>query len=604
MPGTSPPRNVIYYNNTFKPNNDPASLTDIIGLPYTDVIIGFLIPDSNFNLTGSGGDLPSSGEFDNNFHAVIQALQNDGKNVLVSVGGQLGWRASEAGVVGAWQHYAGNVDGLVGQIVDTWVRQYGFNGVDIDFEDNSGFTDPSNLGAPAIWPGVQFLVALTNGLAQQLPPAKNIITHAPAPNYFYQNAGYNNAYTQIWQGAGSNITWINCQFYDNPAYDHPAETKVSSYNAIAGITTPQKLMLGAGVAAEALAISSTNPGTGYLPPDQLISQVIQPLRATWGPNFGGVMGWEYAYDDGTWAENIWPAISAALSTLYMAWRGEGDDVTLWWSSAVIGATTWGPQQSIPNAGTSYGPALASVGNTLYMAWRGEGDDVTLWWSAFDSQTQSWAPQQSIPNAGTSYGPALASVGNTLYMAWRGEGDDVTLWWSSAVIGATTWGPQQSIPNAGTSYGPALASVGNTLYMAWRGEGDDVTLWWSAFDSQTQSWAPQQSIPNAGTSYAPALASVGNTLYMAWRGEGDDVTLWWSSAVIGATTWGPQQSIPNAGTSYGPALASVGNTLYMAWRGEGDDVTLWWSAFDSQTQSWAPQQSVPNAGTSYAPALAT
>ena len=57
-----------------------------------------------------------------------------------------------------------------------------------------------------------------------------------------------------------------------------------------------------------------NPaGSGYLPLDQFTSQVIAPLLQTFGPAFGGVMGWEFSYDQcGTWAEGTAQALAAKL----------------------------------------------------------------------------------------------------------------------------------------------------------------------------------------------------------------------------------------------------------------------------------------------------
>jgi hypothetical protein len=71
-------RNVIYYNA----GNAQIPLGGIANLPYTDVIIGFLVPDANFKLSGQGGAWDP--ELANN----IRTLQNAGKNVLVSFGGQ------------------------------------------------------------------------------------------------------------------------------------------------------------------------------------------------------------------------------------------------------------------------------------------------------------------------------------------------------------------------------------------------------------------------------------------------------------------------------------------------------------------------------------
>ena len=137
MPGTSLPRNVIYYNDGSVP------LGNAISLPYTDVILAFLVPadpvDGDYTLRGRGGAFDSSG---NPNATDIQALQDAGQNVLISVGGQVrgalqpgqaGWTSA------AWQYYAQNQDSLVQQVV-TYVRANGLSGVDIDYEDDNGFT--------------------------------------------------------------------------------------------------------------------------------------------------------------------------------------------------------------------------------------------------------------------------------------------------------------------------------------------------------------------------------------------------------------------------------------------------------------------------------
>jgi chitinase len=289
---TTPPRNVIYYNDS----SNPIPLARISGLPYTDVILAFLVPGNNLSLTGHGGAFGSDG---NPNLDDIQALQDAGKNVLISVGG-----AKESFPSSDWQQYAQDVNGLAGQIAG-YVTTNGFSGVDIDYEDDYGFTGgPDGTG---VYDGVTFLIELTNGLAQQLPPGQNIITHAPQPPYFDpNNKRYNSAYTRIWQGAGDNISWFNCQFYNNPSYDAPASSKVSYYEIFAGITGASELLMGVPL----------NPaGSGYLPLDQFTSQVIAPLLQTFGPAFGGVMGWEFSYDQcGTWAEGTAQALAGGTGT--------------------------------------------------------------------------------------------------------------------------------------------------------------------------------------------------------------------------------------------------------------------------------------------------
>ena len=45
---------------------------------------------------------------------------------------------------------------------------------------------------------------------------------------------------------------------------------------------------------------------GFSGVDIDFSQVILPLQDAWGSEFGGVMGWEFARDQGgSWAEGIW-----------------------------------------------------------------------------------------------------------------------------------------------------------------------------------------------------------------------------------------------------------------------------------------------------------
>jgi chitinase len=149
---------------------------------------------------------------------------------------------------------------------------------------------------------------------------QNIITHAPQPPYFDPNSSrYNSAYTQIWQGTGNNISWFNCQFYNNPSYDAPASRKVSCYETFAGIVGASELLMG---------VPLYLAGSGYLPLDQFTSQVIAPLQQRFGSAFGGVMGWEFSYDQcGTWAEGTAQALAGGTGTPtpgqeYAIWPGD------------------------------------------------------------------------------------------------------------------------------------------------------------------------------------------------------------------------------------------------------------------------------------------
>jgi chitinase len=279
MPG----HNVIYYSSS----NSQIPLAGIANLPYTDVILSSVYPDDNGNLQ-MGGDWTS----DASLLSDIQTLQSVGQNVLISFGG--------AGVdSAAYQICAQNVNQLVNGIVGI-VNQWGFNGVDIDYEDNAGFQDA--------YEGITFLDQLTSGLAAALPPGQNIITHAPQTAYWDGSGGGGfqwaptvdglAPYAQIWNDVGNQITWINNQFYNTPYYDQDDPTKVTWYQNVAAITGPQKLLMG-------LLLSCEGGGEGCVNLNDVL-QIVPPLQAVYGPPaFGGVMAWQFSFDNGgSWANGI------------------------------------------------------------------------------------------------------------------------------------------------------------------------------------------------------------------------------------------------------------------------------------------------------------
>jgi chitinase len=290
-------RNLIYYNDNA--NQIPLAGIANLNLPYTDVIIGFLVPGSDgFTLVGGGG--PNGGAFDDQLQNNIRILQNAGRRVLISVGGST-FPSSAYQNFAAWEW---GMDMLAGQIIK-FVNDYNFDGVDIDYEDDAGFGDNQT------YDGVTFLSNLTSLLAQNLPSGRNIITHAPQTPYWDSNSEYAAGgiapYYQIWQNVGNQIDWINNQFYNNSGYDKYATRKVEKYQAIVGlIGGPQKLLLGAPLTADA--------AEGYLPLDQMINDVIAPLTATYGTQFGGVMGWQFSLDiGGVWGNGIGNAFGEVLA---------------------------------------------------------------------------------------------------------------------------------------------------------------------------------------------------------------------------------------------------------------------------------------------------
>lgn len=285
-------RLVIYYNSAHVP------LSSLAATPYTHVILAFLVP---------GATDPTEVAPSGNLATVwpqVEAVQKAGKKVLISLGGATATHA-------AYQALAANVPQLVERIVAV-VNERGLDGVDIDFEDSAGFAN----GSP--YDGVKFLVELSQQLAAALPAGRNIVTHAPQPPYL--SPGFlGGPYLKILEQAGDAISFINLQYYNNNGWQDPEQITglsgtpfISSVTGLAqgagGVTWPaSKTVVGKPVTA-------IDAGTGYLPPDQLVSEVVQPLVAHYGTDFGGVMGWQYAQDaeeQGAWHNALAPALGLA-----------------------------------------------------------------------------------------------------------------------------------------------------------------------------------------------------------------------------------------------------------------------------------------------------
>jgi hypothetical protein len=134
-----------------------------------------------------------------------------------------------------------------------------------------------------------------------------------------------------------------------------------------------------------------------------------------------------------------PALATYGTNVYMAWKGELDDVGMYW--AVHSDGTWTPQQSVPGVGTSHGPSLAvwndfqdHTSESVYMAWKGEGNDPGIYYSMLKapSPTSAWLPQAAASGVGTSVGPAIHGWNDGVYAVWKGEGGGTQLWWGQMV----------------------------------------------------------------------------------------------------------------------------------------------------------------------------
>lgn len=281
-------RFVIYYNSAHYP------LSDLVDTPFTHVILSFIIPSSSGPTVAPSGNLAE-------VWGDVQTLQQSGKKVMISFGGGTISSADYA-------RLAGDVPVLAKQIADIVVRHQ-LDGVDIDYEDTG------SMGTSGEYNGVEFMIELTKTLYLQLPEAQRLISHAPQPPYLSPYF-LDGPYLKILEEAGNNIDWINMQYYNNPGFQDPDqitglvdEPFISSVAGLdqgaGGIVWPaEKTVVGKPVAQE-------DAGSGYIPVNDLVSEVISPLVEHYKDRFGGVMGWQY-YNDaaggGVWHKAIADAL--------------------------------------------------------------------------------------------------------------------------------------------------------------------------------------------------------------------------------------------------------------------------------------------------------
>lgn len=268
------PRLAVYYNS------DASPAEDLIGLPYSHVILSFVTLSDGLTLAIDPRLVAPLG--------VVGKLQADGKKVLISFGGGDMGMDSYRPAVGREATLAAALAGLV--------EKYGLDGIDLDFEISGSLHHPPADGA---FDGRTFLVALTRELRKALPKGA-LVTHAPQAPYLDPD-WHGGPYLEILQQVGAEIDWIMVQYYNNPDFDLPVATHLvgadknpfpASYAGITGgalgFTWPaEKTLVG-------LPIYRGDASSGHQPPDVVQDQILAPLVARYGTKFGGLGGWQFS----------------------------------------------------------------------------------------------------------------------------------------------------------------------------------------------------------------------------------------------------------------------------------------------------------------------
>ncbi|KAJ6455602.1 glycoside hydrolase family 18 protein, partial [Mycena vitilis] len=90
--------------------------------------------------------------------------------------------------------------------IANYVKTYGLDGVDVDYED---FSAVETSGTAVAW-----LTTFTKALRAQLPAGQYILTHAPVAPWFTPNRWPGNGYLGVHAAVGDLIDWYNIQFYN------------------------------------------------------------------------------------------------------------------------------------------------------------------------------------------------------------------------------------------------------------------------------------------------------------------------------------------------------------------------------------------------------
>ena len=171
------------------------------------------------------------------------------------------------------------------QQLAAWVKQYGMDGVDIDYED----MDAMNGGKAEAW-----LITFQKELRSLLPGY--IISHAPLAPWFTSGNTYTNgAYVKVHEEVGDGIDWYNIQYYNQGTNAYTTcETLINKCDnswpdtSVMGIHSHTGMPLNKIVIGKPL--DSGAAANGYMDGATLASCVSLARSQGWN---AGVMFWEW-----------------------------------------------------------------------------------------------------------------------------------------------------------------------------------------------------------------------------------------------------------------------------------------------------------------------
>eukprot|EP00937_MAST-01D_sp_MAST-1D-sp2_P005822 g5822.t1 len=295
----------------------PTPIVNVVPTAYDTVHCGFYLPSLQ-----KAGDFASTATNPNPIYGgklFVEQMHNASKKVVLSVGGATETPTSAA-------YFTTNEPVALAKSVAALVKSAGFDGVGIDWEDDYSGSNPGLTGygeqstrRAGSGPAVQWLVALTKALRQQLPRADGYtISHAPQAPYF--DLGY----AAVHQQAGDDIDYYTVQFYNQGDYYTDAAGLVDKENITPNPKTPSCVNPWDGSIADIVGkhgvpaskvlvgkiVTSGDGNSGYVAPGQLSTMLEYALKKY--PTLGGAMGWQWGSDtSGAWIEQLAKPFAAA-----------------------------------------------------------------------------------------------------------------------------------------------------------------------------------------------------------------------------------------------------------------------------------------------------
>jgi hypothetical protein len=236
-----------------------------------------------------------------------------------------------------------------------------------------------------------------------------------------------------------------------------------------------------------------------------------------GRTFGDKHVSDEASDDG-------PALAVHNDQLFIAWRGSDNNVL---NVAKVSVSASGSidgivEKVILDQSSDVAPAIASKSGRLFIAWKGESNDLLNLMLSEDNGASFRA--LFVSDQTTQTAPALNALNSRLFLGWRGEGDEhlnvakVSLTGSTAGHLGIEGLEDQDVLDDTSGTGPSLALTNGRLYLSWKGSGNDnINISYS--DSFGLNFVEKHVSPET-THAVPALASHNGLLLLAWQGRGD------------------------------------------------------------------------------------